>query len=104
MSLVTRRGLIVGAASLLAAPAIVRASSIMKVRPLVDDNIWLSDLEWRIKPLDAIVTVQSCNGYQFNTRLGWVEHAIKVGWYRKEIIQGKTMYRELHKSQWGSEL
>lgn len=104
MSLVTRRGLIVGAASLLAAPAIVRASSIMKVRPLVDDNIWMSDLEWRAVVCEPIVTVQGCNGMAFTSRLGWVEHAIKIGRMKKEIIGGLPMYRELHKSQWGSEL
>jgi len=76
----------------------------MKVRPLVDGNIWLSDLEWRQEICDPVVIVQSCNGMQFTSRLGWVEHAVKAGMYKKEIIQGKTMYRELHKSQWGSEL
>jgi hypothetical protein len=34
-----RRFLMIGAASLLAAPAIVRASSIMKVRPIEDPRI-----------------------------------------------------------------
>jgi hypothetical protein len=76
----------------------------MKVRPLVDGNFFAADFGWKQDTCYAIVTVQSCNGYQFNTRLGLVEHAIKVGRYKKEIIGGVTMYRELHSSQWGSEL
>jgi hypothetical protein len=39
MTEATRRRFLIGAASLLAAPAIVRASSIMKVRPIEDPQI-----------------------------------------------------------------
>lgn len=39
MTKASRRRFLIGAASLLAAPAIVRASSIMKVRPIEDPRI-----------------------------------------------------------------
>ena len=39
MTEAARRKFLIGAASLLAAPAIVRASSIMKVRPIEDPRI-----------------------------------------------------------------
>src|SRR4051812_5817138 len=44
--LVSRRGLIVGAASLLAAPAIVRASSLMPVKAIKPRGLYLGTVSW----------------------------------------------------------
>lgn len=53
----TRRGLITGLASLLVAPAIVRASSLMPVKVMTNSTLDLhwQDMTWAAQPSDALL-------------------------------------------------
>jgi len=58
--MLTRRGLITGISSLIVAPAIVRVSSIMPVKPVAYS---LADLIWKIDPTPTPFVMIAGNGF-----------------------------------------
>lgn len=84
--LLSRRGIVGGLASLLAAPAIVRASSLMPVKPVgiispmdewLKNNGWIELRKWRIHLGDPIFEVTEQDIKQATEQdIKWVAQAV----------------------------
>ncbi len=96
--MITRRSLIGGFASLLAAPAIVRASSIMPVKPWEDLALFAPDTTALARFAPEYITVKGYNvftGEPFSMRMPllWddTQDAASAGWVAGEGPRGVTL-------------